>query len=191
MGLPFDERQLVQQLVARQPAAWSRFVSRYQGLIANCVRHTARQCQFELNAVEIEDVCAEVFASLIVNDFRSLRQFRGQCRISTWLVVIARRVCLGQLSRMRRVHHSTQRNDATMVTQQHDLLSQLIREEQHENIRTSVQQLNKNDQLLLELYFRQQLSYAEIGEQAGISPNSVGPKLGRAIVRLRKLVRRV
>lgn len=192
MELPLDEQQLISELVQGNPPSWAEFVSRYQRLVAHVVRHTARQCHFELENSELEDVSAEVFASLIVNDFGSLRQFRGQCRLSTWLTVIARRVCLNQLSRLRRANEALRKLEpSARRTVRCDLLSRMIQAEQNEQIRSSVQKLNDKDQLLLELYFRQQLSYAEIGQRAGISVNSVGPKLGRAIVRLRKLVGRV
>ena len=192
MDLPLDERQLIQQLVKGDAAGWREFVSRYQGLVAHGVRQTATQCQFELKHNEVEDICAEVFASLIVNNFCSLRQFRGKCRISTWLMVIARRVCLNQLSRLRRANDVLRKlEQPNCQSLNGDLLSRMIRAEQNEEIRLSVQQLNDKDRLLLELYFQKQLSYAEIGKEAGISANSVGPKLGRAIVRLRKLLRRI
>ena len=190
MTLLLEERKLIQQLVSGHTSAWRDFVDRYQRLVASGVRQTAIQCQFNLNSAEFEDICAEVFSSLIINDFRSLRQFRGKCRISTWLMVISRRVCLGQLSRIRRANDVLKNLDRKRQYANGDLLSGMIKEEQHEEIRCSVKQLNEKDRLLLDLYFDQQLSYIEIGKQAGISVNSVGPKLNRAIVRLRKIVSR-
>ena len=192
MDLPQDEKLLIQNLVQGNSASWSEFVAQYQKLVVHGVRRTARQCNYELKEAEVEDFSAEVFASLIDNDFGSLRRFRGQCRLSTWLMVIARRVCLNQLSRLRRASDSLQKMEQRdSPSNGCDLLNRMIHAEQSEEIKTSVKQLNDKDRLLVELYFVKQLSYAEIGKQAGISSNSVGPKLGRAIVRLRKLMRHV
>lgn len=192
MVLPVDERQMIQQLIAGDPVVWSEFVAQFQRRIAGCIRQTAIQCQFDLNNAEVDDICAEVFAGLIANDFRALRNFRGQCQLSTWLSVIARRSCLGHLTRIRRIQDKTLRHAETSHhydMPQTDVLSRMIRDEQHDQIQSSVQCLNDKDQMLLDLYFYQQLSYAEIGKRAGISINSVGPKLGRAIGRLRKALK--
>lgn len=192
MGLQVDERQLIQQLIAGQAAVWDEFVSTYQHRLVICIRQTALHCQYELDAAEIEDVCADIFAGLIANDFRSLRNFRGQCRISTWLTVIARRACLNRLSQMRRGRETMKQHAECLGQSQAlhlDALSRMICDEQHESIRSSVKRLNDKDRQLLELYFQKQLSYAEIGKRTGISTNSVGPKLGRAIVRLRRILR--
>ncbi len=192
LGSPVDERQMIQRLVARQASAWSDFVAQYQSLVASRVKHTATQCHFDLDGAEIEDICAEVFASLIVHDCRSLRQFRGQCRLSTWLGVIARRVCLRQLSHLRDSLGGKPEQLRSDPYQSHDdLLAELIETEQYDAIDSHVARLNESDRLILDLYFQQELSYAEIGRKAGISINSVGPKLNRAVARLRKLVRRV
>ncbi len=191
---PIDKQQIIRQLIAKHACAWSEFVESYQRLVFSRVKATAEQCRFDLDQAELEDICAEVFASLLTNDMRSLRQFRGTSRISTWLSVISRRVCLRELNRIRQTRSKCA--DAAVVEAAlsgadpacRDSLGELIWDEQQEQIRESISYLKQADRELLEMYFNERLSYEEISHRAGISVNSVGPKLNRSVSRLRRLL---
>ena len=190
MGPVDDERQLIEALVGGDSAAWESFVERLRPVVVSATRRTAAGCRFDLKSGDVDDICSEVFSGLVVNDYASLRRFRGRCRLSTWMTVIARRTCLAYLTRMRRVREA----DVAAGTRSPggdvpDPLIDMIRSEQRDDLRSGVELLGDKDRQLLDLYFHEQLSYIEIGEKAGISPNSVGPRIGRVIERLRKLVR--
>lgn len=190
--MAIEDRKIVELLLLRQTSAWNRFVNDYSKLVISRIRITASRCQFDLDDSDVEDICAEVFASLLENNFRSLRQFKGNSRLSTWLSVISHRVCLKQLDKIRA--HRVVESNADLNQKQHfeyhkNLLNELINHEQLEQVSAMVATLNEKDRLILDLFYNQQLSYQEISSRTGLSINSIGPKLNRAVYRLRKVMR--
>ncbi len=72
-------------------SAWEGFVRDYSRVIWGAIHRTFHACSFAYSPQDTEDVFSCVYLSLIENDFRKLRQFRGEnaCSLSTWLSVIA------------------------------------------------------------------------------------------------------
>ena len=69
-----------------------------------------------------------------------------------------------------------------------DILAALIQTEDGLRLRTMLGRLNEGDRSVLQMFFMDGLSYAQISRGLGISINSVGPKLQRAQKRLRQLM---
>src|SRR5215831_7895914 len=88
-----DEQALVDRLIARDPAAWDRFVREYGPTL---IRAAAAA-----GAREAEDVAQKVCELLLEADGRLLRTFRGRSTLSTWLIGIARHQALMQLRKER------------------------------------------------------------------------------------------
>ncbi len=188
-----DEKILIERLLSRQRPAWNEFVARYQKVICAQIHRTARRCDRRLNQADFEDLCAEVFSVLLMNDMASLRAFRGSSTLSTWLTVIARRICLRHIDRQPREFTngnvgSSWENGVPQDADSIDVLGGLIRDEESQQLDSSLARLRERDRELLALYFDERLSYQEIGQRMGISMNSVGPKIQRAQQRLRKLM---
>ena len=189
-----DERRLIAALVARDRTAWSEFVERFQGLVYARVARTALEFNRRLDRSAIEDICAEVFAALVENDFSSLRRFEGRSSLATWLAIVARRSCLKWMQKKRhRQEYANRRIEDVQpreITQDgsEDILAALIQTEDGHRLRTMLGRLNDGDRSVLRMFFMDGLSYAEIGRDLGISINSVGPKLQRAQKRLRQLM---
>ncbi len=194
MPAPSEERELVQRLLDRDKRAWHDFVCQYQDLVYWRVTHAAKQLRGDVDRTLIEDICAEVFASLLANDLASLRRFEGRSSLATWLAVIARRVCLKYLQRQpaelvcdpntfAENSHRRTRHDSL------DVLDSLIEAEDRQRLADSIERLQQSDRQILKMYYDQRLSYSEISRRMGISINTVGPKLHRAQTRLRRMLR--
>ena len=86
--------ELSQLLGARDPAAqeaaWARFVDTYSRLLMHTARSRARDYDAAMDAY------AYLLEQLRKEDFRRLRAYAadGRSRFTTWLVVVARRLCL-------------------------------------------------------------------------------------------------
>ncbi len=189
-----EERRLIAALVARNRDAWSEFVERFQGLVYARVARTALEFNDHLDRSAIEDIRAEIFAALIENDFASLRRFEGRSSLATWLAIIARRSCLRWMQkRSQRQEQVNQRIDDLQQEDivggaSEDILAALIQTEDGLRLRTMLGRLNEGDRSVLQMFFMDGLSYAQISRGLGISINSVGPKLQRAQKRLRQLM---
>jgi DNA-directed RNA polymerase specialized sigma24 family protein len=87
-----DDLELVGQVLAGDPAAWTRFVETYAGLILSVVRKYLR-------SRDTDDV-RSVFADILVALRRSkLRTYEGRAALSTWLTLVARTATLDFLRR--------------------------------------------------------------------------------------------
>jgi len=189
-----EERRLIAALVARDRNAWSEFLERFQGLVYARVARTALEFNRHLDRSAIEDIRAEIFAALVENDFASLRRFEGRSSLATWLAIIARRSCLRWMQKKnQRQEQANQRIDNLPQEDiaaggAENILAALIQTEDGLRLRIMLGRLNDGDQSVLQMFFMDGLSYAQISRDLGISINSVGPKLQRAQKRLRQLM---
>ncbi len=166
-------------------AAWSRLVADYGRLVLHVVRRAlgARGYAEE----DIEDVVADTFAELLREDAKVLRTFRGECKLSTWLAVIA----------TRRVARVTRRKRQRSVPLDAAPEEQVAVEAEDADeapasppadVWQAVRDLPERDRALLTLFYQEKKPHKEIAERLGIAPGSVGQLLFRARERLRKKI---
>ena len=189
-----DERQLIEKLLNRQPAAWNELIVRYQRLIYAQVLRSLPRNRLAPDDSTIDDIVAEVFAGLLTNDMSTLKSFRGKCKLSTCLAVIAQRTCWKCLAKLPRELTIGTLSDSNLqlelgVAAEEDALAILIEAENSDELREKLEMLKPADKRILEMHYKEQLDYREIGKQMGITINAVGPKLSRAHHRLRELLR--
>lgn len=101
MALTEIDRDLLDRCVENAPGAWNDFVDRFYGLFVHVARHTAHSRSARLDAADVDDLCADVFLTILADDFRVLRSFEGRSSLATYLTVVARRVVVRNLSERR------------------------------------------------------------------------------------------
>src|SRR5262249_3601151 len=99
VALTAVDKALLQRCLNHQPGAWNDFLERFLGLIYHVIHHTAHLRSTPLRPEDIEDVAAEVLLEIVAKDYAVLRQFRGNSSLATYLTVIARRICVQELSK--------------------------------------------------------------------------------------------
>lgn len=179
-----EDVQLIASLVRHDSGAWQTFVDQYQRLIYSRVLHTLDECGSNSSAAD--DVCAEVFVGLLHNDCASLRQFQGRSRLSTWLFIVARRICLRYVSGRKSLQTVGLSDPAIPNLTRADCTQDVFQRDDLSAMQSALDQLGDADQLVLKMFYFDNQSYHEIGEALNISINTVGPKLHRATKRLRK-----
>lgn len=190
-----DDRALVARLLTRDADAWSEFVGRFERLIASRVTATCRELGVEPRPELLEECGAELMANLFHADLAGLRRFEGRSKLSTWLSVVTRRTALSVIRRRwrdsdRLPQPDDSAFDLTAIAASSEQAEGQADAEDRERLQSALLRLSESDRRVLELQFEQQLSYAAIGQQLGISENAVGPKLHRAQQRLKKHLRR-
>lgn len=197
-----EEQRLVKRLLAGERAAWGEFVDRYQRVISARVNQVLMHSGSNTGPTDCDDVVADLFALLLANDMRILRRFEHRSTLATWLTVIAHRMSLRaatKLHRARKVNGfasigDDQPNQTSQSLSQlpgdpaENPLKQLVKLESRSEIRLKMAMLKRADRQVLELYHFENLGYREIALRMGISENSVGPRMTRAIRRLKRLL---
>ncbi len=182
MALSEIDRNLLERCLQRKPRAWEDFVDRFLGLIAHVVDHTAGVRNIHLGGDDRDDLCAEVFLTLIRNDFAVLRHFRGQSSLATYLTVVARRVVVHEILK-RPIPQSL--SESAEAKQTPDEVDSLRRIEDREEIERLLQELPSRDAQIVRMFHLEGKSYQEISGATGVAENTIGPVLSRARTRMR------
>jgi RNA polymerase sigma-70 factor (ECF subfamily) len=180
------DRDLLRRCLAKQPGAWNDFVDRFLGLIYHVVQHTAHLRSAPLKPEDTEDLAAEVLLQLVANDYAVLRQFRGASSLSTYLTVIARRICVHELARRAaaREVQPTGANEANEAeADDHPQGAGLERLEEVERL---LAKLPSKEREVVRLHYIEGRSYEEISTELNIPVNTIGPILSRARKKLRQ-----
>ncbi|MBN2292289.1 MAG: sigma-70 family RNA polymerase sigma factor [Pirellulales bacterium] len=184
MALSEIDRNLLKRCLHNKPRAWEDFVDRFMGLIVHVVDHTARARSVRLTPEDRDDLCAEVFLSIIREDFGVLRRFRGQSSLATYLTVIARRVVVKQILQRKT---SSNLGDATLGSAVETTRGGLEeRIENQEEVERLLGILPGTEAQVVRMYHIEGKSYFEISVAVGMSENSIGPLLSRARNRMRQ-----
>jgi RNA polymerase sigma-70 factor, ECF subfamily len=182
--LSTSDRDLLHRCLEGTPEAWEAFVDRFLALVVHVVESTAGARAIELNEAARDDIVADVFLTLVDQDFRTLRRFREQSSLGTYLVVVARRMAirkLGQLQRGRAVQAAAAAEpQPTSDSVEFDI-------ENTEEVHALLARLPDSEATAVRMYHLEERSYREIGAQIGIPVNSVGPLLSQARAKLRTL----
>jgi RNA polymerase sigma-70 factor (ECF subfamily) len=181
----------LQRCLQHEPGAWNNFVDRYIGLIYHIIRHTADLRSTPLRPEDIEDLAAEVFLQIIANDYAVLRQFRGQSSLATYLTVIARRICVHELSKGAgpRIDQLVTDGQRTIEPEAEEPPKAQLGLESLEEVQKLLRKLPAREREVVRRYYLEGRTYEEIGTELNIPVNSIGPILSRARKKLRKDVK--
>jgi RNA polymerase sigma-70 factor (ECF subfamily) len=178
--IPEDERDFVEQLKRGEQRAFRRLIDTFKRPVFNIAFHML------LDAEEANDVSQNVFLAV----FRTIKNFRGACKLSTWIHTIAvnqTRNRLKALSRKKKAYHSP------LEDIQEDQVSgkwqpamgappdkQAEANELRRLIQATIHALDDEQREVLVLYDMNGLSYAEIVESTGLPAGTVKSRLHRA-----------
>lgn len=184
-----QDQALVKRLLVCEEAAWTEFVSRYDRLIQKKVRSACEEVSTAVGNSDVTaEICAEVYAALVARDMKSLREFSGRSRLSTWLWTVARRIALSYLAKFRRLPANAEPEKLEQIPERS--AAEPEHAEKLRRMNAARKQLSPGDQQVLRLFFDEQLSYEQVAVELQISANAVGPKLNRARARLQKFLER-
>ncbi len=184
MALSEIDKNLLDRCLARKPGSWEDFVDRFLGLVTHVVNHTAQSRSMKLSPQDREDLCADVFLSIVRDEFAVLKHFRAQCSLSTYLTVIARRVAVRELLQKKTLGRlSLGATDATLEPAANGSHEQRV--SNREEVDRLLDGLQDSEARVVRLYHLEGLSYQEISAAVGMPENSIGPTLSRARERMR------
>ena len=171
-----DERDLVARLRRGEPRAFEELVIAYQ--------HRVFGVAFRMlgRRAEAEDIAQEAF----LRAYRSVGEFRGDAKLSTWLYAITSRLCLNRLSSA--AYQRTRHDDellSRVADETEDVAGQVERREREAVVRAAIAELDDDRRLVLVLADLEGLAYEEIAEALGVPIGTVRSRLHRARTDLR------
>jgi len=139
--------------------------------------------RFAGQPAEAMDIAQDTFLKL----FSSLRDFRGESRLETWIYRLVVNRCLDHRRRARRWLPLA---DAFGLRASSDTLAAVLRAERNGRVEAAVNQLAPDLRIAVVLRYTEGMSYDEIAEVLGCAPGTVASRLHRAHKLLEKGLRR-
>ena len=174
-----DPPGLVERLRVGDPVAFEELVRTYQHRVFGvAVRMLG-------NAAEAEEIAQEVFLRV----HRSVGEFRGEAKLSTWLYAITSRLCLNRLASAER-RHPRAGADALEDVPASDTGGGLEREEVTTALRQAIAALPEERRIVVVLRDVEGLSYEEIARALDLEPGTVRSRLHRARLDLKAKLER-
>lgn len=180
------DRNLLKQCLNQKPGAWQDFVDRFIGLFVHVIRHTAHARSAPLSDADIEDLCSEVFVTLLANDFAVLRSFRGESSLATYLSVVARRVVVREIANRRRAQAMGHVDAHQAALDDAHAGSEIARVENEEEVATMLSGLPEGDAAIVRRFHLEGKTYRQISAELGVPENTIGPTLSRARAQLKR-----
>ena len=170
---------LVERAKGGDTAAFEQLVRQYERQIFRVAQHITQ------NREDAEEIAQDCF----VKAYRSLSDFRGDAKFSTWLYTIVTTTCLTFLRKKKLETHSL---DNEKVFEAADSLDSGFRANQVEQkskvtmVNKAITLLSPDDAQIITLFYKGEQSLEEIGQIMGLEPNTVKVRLHRARQRLRE-----
>ncbi len=172
-----DDPKLVRAVQAGDGWAISRVLEEclpsIRGYLAN---------HYSLSTDDLEDVLQEVRVAFL----NGATQFRGTCRLRTYLMQIACRKCVDSLrTRYRRARESYELDERSIEADDADPAKSVP---DREDLSEALARLSPRQREVVELYYLNGKSYKEIGADLGIEVGTVAGTKAEALQRLRQLL---
>ena len=137
------------------------------------------------DTMEAEDMAQEAF----IKAFRALPSYKGDARFSTWLYQIVYNLCLDRLKKKKRLPADDLNTVVTIRDSEEDALSLLEDTDRKELLRSAIAKLSEKDQLIITLFYYEELSLKEIKEVTGLKENLIKIRLYRSRKKLLELLK--
>lgn len=186
MPLTETDRQLINKLLSGSPAGWTEFVDRYLALVTQVIQHTAHAHSLKLNADDLDDLTADVFATLLERNMGAIRGFRGRSSFATYLTVVIRRVALRKLTQRRymQAFGHVKAHQASVSEASPDSSSRHV--DAKDEVDSLMVRLPDSMRSIVQSFFLDGKTYQQISRALGVPVNSIGPMIARAKAILRQ-----
>ena len=176
-GTPDSE--IIQRVLQGDHQSYAEIVKRYQNFVFSItLRYTD-------NREDAEEISQDVF----VKAYRSLADFRGASKFSTWLYTIVTTSCITFLRKKKLETRSLDNEQVFELADSQDSDFRANQVEQKSRIamvNDAIKLLNPDDAKMITLFYKGEQTLEEIGQIMGIEPNAAKVRLHRARQRLKE-----
>jgi len=180
MGNNLPDQLLVESILRGNTNAFSEIVRNTRGLVTQII------CRMMNSVEDRKDISQDIY----LKAFNSLRSFRFQSNLSTWIGQIAYNTCLNYLEKKKLIlpgkffdeddqeSQEVSYDFSSSATSETEVL--IFRKEMGSIIQSSIESLTPVYRTMIMLYHREELSYHEIGQIMKLPEGTVKSYLFRA-----------
>jgi RNA polymerase sigma factor (sigma-70 family) len=174
-----NDNEIISRVLKGEQALYAELVKKYQNFVFTiCLRYAPHR-------EDAEEIAQDVF----VKAYRSLADFRGDSKFSTWLYTIVTTTCITFLRKKKLEVHSLDNEKVFEVADSRDSGFRANHVEQKSKVQMvneAIKLLSPDDAKLITLFYKGEQSLEEIGQIMGLDPNTVKVRLHRARGRLKE-----
>jgi RNA polymerase sigma factor (sigma-70 family) len=172
------DTEIIVRVLNGDQSAFALLVARYQNYVFTLV------LRFNQNRDDAEEIAQDVF----VKAYRSLADFRGDSKFSTWLFTITRTTCLSFLRKKKLDILSIDNERLALQIENRESgfnANTIEQKSRHAILNEAIGMLSPDDAQVLNLFYKGEQTLEETGRIMGMEPNTVKVKLHRARLRLK------
>jgi RNA polymerase sigma factor (sigma-70 family) len=174
-----SDSEIISLVLKGDHNAYSLLVERYKSYVFTLT------LRFTKNREDAEEVSQDIF----IKAYRSLADFKGTAKFSTWLYTIVNTTCITFLRKKRLDIKSLDDERTFEVADSQDSgfrANQVEQKSRQNMVNQAIAMLNPDDAQIITLFYKNEQSLEEIGQILGLEANTAKVRLHRARTRLKE-----
>jgi RNA polymerase sigma factor (sigma-70 family) len=179
MSTGLNDSEIINKVLSGDHQAYALLVNRYQSYVFTLA------LRFTKNREDAEELSQDIF----IKAYRSLSDFRGTAKFSTWLYTIVNNTCISFLRKKKLEVHSLNNEKVFEVADNQDSGMRANMIEQKSKIamvNKAIALLGPDDAEIITLFYKSEQSLDEISKILGLETNTAKVRLHRARTRLKE-----
>lgn len=178
MNTGTNDNEIISRVLRGEQSLYADLVKRYQNFVFTIT------LRYTTSREDAEEIAQDVF----VKAYRSLENFRGESKFSTWLYTIVTTTCVTFLRKKKLEVYSL---DNEKVFEAADNIAggfkanQVEQKSRAQMVNEAIRLLSTDDAKVINLFYKGEQSLEEIAHIMGMEANTVKVKLHRARARLK------
>ncbi|RPD51984.1 sigma-70 family RNA polymerase sigma factor [Paracnuella aquatica] len=173
------DNAIIEQVLKGDRNAFGTLVERYQSFVFTIA----------LRYVKGREDAEELAQDIFVKAYRSLADFKGTSKFSTWLYTITTTTSISFLRKKKLEVHSLDNEKVFAVADNFDggMNANVIEQKSRQNmVNAAIRLLSPDDAQVITLFYKGEQTLEEIAQVMGKEPNAVKVQLHRARTRLKE-----
>ena len=179
MSTGLGDNEIISKVLKGEQNAYAELVNRYQAYVFTLV----------LRMIKSREDAEEVAQDVFVKAYRSLADFRGESKFSTWLYTIANTTSITFLRKKKLDVHSLDNEKVFEVAGSKDsgFRANLVEQKSRVNmVNEAIAMLSPDDAEIITLFYKAEQNLEEISRILRLETNTVKVRLHRARTRLKE-----
>ncbi|MBS1920710.1 MAG: RNA polymerase sigma factor [Bacteroidetes bacterium] len=179
MSTGLSDNEIIGKVLRGDQQAYAGLVERYQNYVFTLAM------RFTKNREDAEEASQDIF----IKAYRSLADFRGASKFSTWLYTIVNTTCITFLRKRKLETYSLDHEKIFEMADSKDsgFRANLVEQKSRTNmVNEAITLLGHDDAEIITLFYKAEQSLEEIGKILGLDPKTAKVRLHRARQRLKE-----